>query len=129
MKSRKSITSKMEIFYKVVEAKRKCQKTRLQTDQKFKQKKIFDLNKKYPVDIFFTFFTLLPSKYSGGLRLSKNKTKNSKRISPYEIMKISVDTMNSLLTAKYKQVPARSGRRSIHTYCPAQEKRLARKIL
>ena len=39
MKLRKSITSKREIFYKVVEAKRKCQKTRSQTDQKFKQQK------------------------------------------------------------------------------------------
>ena len=44
----------MEIFYKEVEAKRKGQKTRLQTDQEFKQKKIFYLNKKYNVDMFFT---------------------------------------------------------------------------
>ena len=35
MKSRKSILNKMEIFYKEVEGKRKGQKTRLQTDQKF----------------------------------------------------------------------------------------------
>ena len=44
----------MEIFYKEIEAKRKGQKTRLQTDQEFKQKKIFYLNKKYNVDMFFT---------------------------------------------------------------------------
>ena len=44
MKTRKSVASKMEIFYKDVEAKRKGQKTRFQTDQEFKQKKIFDLN-------------------------------------------------------------------------------------
>ena len=54
MKSRKSILNKIEIFYKEVEGKRKGQKTRLQTDQEFKQKKIFDLNKKYNVDIFLT---------------------------------------------------------------------------
>ena len=54
MKSRKSILNKMEIFYKEVEGKRKGQKTRLQTDQEFKQKKIFDLNKKYNVDMFLT---------------------------------------------------------------------------
>ena len=42
MKSRKSILNKMEIFYKEVEGKRKGQKTRLQTDQEFKQNKIFD---------------------------------------------------------------------------------------
>ena len=41
MKSRKSFASKMKIFYKEFEAKRKGQKTRLQTDQEFKQKKYF----------------------------------------------------------------------------------------
>ena len=74
-------------------------------------------------------------------------------------MKMSVDNMNSLPTAKYKQVPdniriktlkseakreivenlpekkikvkisARSGRRSTHTHCPAQEKILTWRIL
>ena len=53
MKSRKSIANKMEIFYKEVEEKRKDEKTRLHTDQEFKQKKIFELNKKYNVDIFY----------------------------------------------------------------------------
>ena len=46
MKSRKSILNKMEVFYKEVEGKRKGLKTRFQTDQEFKQKKIFDLKKK-----------------------------------------------------------------------------------
>ena len=41
MKTRKSIANKMEILYKEVEKKRKGQKTRLQTDQEFKQKKYF----------------------------------------------------------------------------------------
>ena len=54
MKSRKSILNKMETFYKEVEGKRKGQKTRLQTDQENKQKKIFDLNKKYNVYTFTT---------------------------------------------------------------------------
>ena len=54
MKSRKSILSKMEIFYKVVEGKRKGQKTRLQTDQEFQQRKMYDLNKKYNVNMFST---------------------------------------------------------------------------
>ena len=52
--SRKSIANKMEIFYKEVEEKRKGQKTRLQTDQEFKEKKIFEPNKKYSVDTFST---------------------------------------------------------------------------
>ena len=46
MKSRKSIANKIDIFYKEIEEK-KVQKTRLQTDQEFKQEKIFELNKKY----------------------------------------------------------------------------------
>ena len=54
MKSRKSILSKMEIFYKEVEGKRKGQKTRLQTDQEFQQRKVYDLNKKYHVNMFST---------------------------------------------------------------------------
>ena len=39
---------------KKVEGKRKGQKTRLQTDQEFKQNKIFDLNKKFNVNMFLT---------------------------------------------------------------------------
>ena len=45
MTSGKSVLNKMEI-YKEVEGKRKGQKSKLQTNQGFKQKKIFDLNKK-----------------------------------------------------------------------------------
>ena len=44
----------MEIFYKEVETKIKCHKTKLPTDQEFKQKKIFDLNKNHNVDMFST---------------------------------------------------------------------------
>ena len=54
MKPRKFIANKMEISYKEVEEKRKGQKTRLQTDQEFKEKKIFEPNKKYSVDMFST---------------------------------------------------------------------------
>ena len=53
MKSTKSILNKIEIFYKVVENKRKGQKIRLQTDEGL-LKKIFDLNKKNNVDMFST---------------------------------------------------------------------------
>ena len=54
MKSRKSILNKTDIFHKEDEGKRKGQKTRLQTDQEFKQRKTFDLNNKFNVDIFLT---------------------------------------------------------------------------
>ena len=45
MKLRKSVLNKIEIFYKDVGNKRKGQKMRLQTEQGFKQRKFFDLNK------------------------------------------------------------------------------------
>ena len=54
MKFRKSIANKIEIFYTEVEEKRRGQKTRIQTDQEFKQNKTFELNKKYNIDIFST---------------------------------------------------------------------------
>ena len=54
MKNRKLIALKLEKFYKDVSEKRKNKKMRLQTDLEFKQKKIFDLSKKYNVEMFLT---------------------------------------------------------------------------
>ena len=54
MKNRSLIPLKFEKFYKDVAAKRKNKKVRLQTGLEFKQKKIFDLNKKCNVDMFST---------------------------------------------------------------------------
>ena len=54
MKNRSLIPLKLEKFYKDVAGKRKNKKMRLQTDLEFKQKKIFDLNKKYKVEMFST---------------------------------------------------------------------------
>ena len=54
MKNRSLIPLKLEKFYKEVANKCKNKKMRLQTDLEFKQKKIYDLNKKYNVDIFST---------------------------------------------------------------------------
>ena len=54
IKSRKYFGNKIENFYKEVKEKRKDQKTRLQTDQELKQKKLFELNKNYNVDMFST---------------------------------------------------------------------------
>ena len=52
MKNRSLIPLKLEKFYKEVANKRKNKKMRLQTDLEFKQKKIYDLNKKYNVEMF-----------------------------------------------------------------------------
>ena len=114
MKSRKSISNKMEIFYKEVEGERKGQKTRLQTDQELKQKKIFDLNKKYNVDIFSTAarggkaFSAEQKLRELKKRIFSLKTMEKRlpvKPNPYKIIKKSVDTMNSLPSAKYKQTP------------------------
>ena len=44
----------METFYTEFQDKRKGLKTRLQTDPEFKQNEIFELNKKYNVEMFST---------------------------------------------------------------------------
>ena len=115
MKSRKSIAAKMESFYREVEEKRKGQKTRLQTDQEFKQNKIFDLNKKYSVDMFSTAFRdgkafdakqKLRELKKRIFRLNALEKKfKGKRLRSYEIIKQSVENINSMPSAKYKQVP------------------------
>ena len=44
----------METYYKELQDKRKGLKTRLETDLEFKQKKIFELNKKYNAEMLST---------------------------------------------------------------------------
>ena len=46
--------TKWKFFIKKLKKKEKVKKTRLQTDQEFKEKKIFEPNKKYSVDMFPT---------------------------------------------------------------------------
>ena len=108
MKSRKSILNEMEIFYKEVEHKRKDQKTRLQTDQEFKQKKIFALNKNFNVDMFLTAVRggkafvaeqKLRELKKRVFRLKAMGKRLSKKQNLYEIIKNSVENMNSLPSA------------------------------
>ena len=108
MKSRKSILNEMEIFYKEVEHKRKDQKTRLQTDQEFKQKKIFALNKNFNVDMFLTAVRggkafvaeqKLRELKKRVFRLKAMEKRLSKKQNLYEIIKNSVENMNSLPSA------------------------------
>ena len=103
----------MEVFYKEVEGKRKGQKTRLQTDQEFKHKKIFHLDKKFNVEMFsmavrggkaFVAEQKLREVEKSILRLKALEKKTIKKINPCEIIKKSADNINSLPTAKYKQV-------------------------
>ena len=51
MKSRNLLAKQMELFYNNINKKRDS-KMRLQTDQETKQRKIFELNKKFNVEIY-----------------------------------------------------------------------------
>ena len=75
---------------------------------------MFELNKKYNVDIFSTAVRVgkafateqkLRELKKIIFRLKTLEKNFSKRINPYEIIKKSVDNMNTQPTTKYKQVP------------------------
>ena len=53
MKTRNASAKKMELFYNDINKKRDG-KMRLQTDQEFKQRKRFELNKKFNVEMYST---------------------------------------------------------------------------
>ena len=53
MKKRNLLAKKMELFYNDIKKKR-LGKTRLQTDQEFKQRNIEELNKKLNVEVYST---------------------------------------------------------------------------
>ena len=74
MKSRQSILNKTDIFYNEVEVTRKGQKTRLQTDQEFKRRKIFDLNNKFNVDMFLTAVRVGKA-FAAGTKIKRIKEK------------------------------------------------------
>ena len=53
MKIRNLLAKRMELFYNAINKKRDS-KMRLQTDQEFKQRTIFELNKKFNVEMYST---------------------------------------------------------------------------
>ena len=88
--------------------------TSLQTDKKTKQEKIFDLNKKFTVNMFstavrggkvFAVEQRLRELKKRIFRLKAMEKRLPKKQNPYEIMKKSVDNMNSLPSEKNKQAP------------------------
>ena len=110
MKNRKLIAEKLAKFYKEFEGKRKNKRTSLQTDLKFKQKKIFDFNKKYNIEMFSTAVR------GGKAFAAEQKIRElEKRIfkllsvgknieikkGPNEIIAKATDNMNSMPTSKY----------------------------
>ena len=96
--------------------KEKVKKQDFKTDQEFKQKKVFGLNKKSNVDMFSTALGmgkhLQWNKYEEnwrkedfGLKRWKKDCQKKKR-NLYEIIKKSVENMNSFRSSKYKQTPS-----------------------
>ena len=98
---------------------------RLQTDLEFKQKKIFDLNKKYNVEMFSTAVTggkafaaeqklrELKKRISKLLTLQRNS--KTKLKSPNLIIQKAVENMNSLPTTKYGVEPDKIEKRSLES--------------
>ena len=125
MKNLSLIPLKLEKFYKEVASKRKNKKMRLQTDLKFKQKKIFALNKKYNVDMFSTAvrggkafadeqkLRELKKRLSRLLVLQRNS--KAKLKSPNILIQKAVENMNSLPTAKYGDKPDKIEKRSLES--------------
>ena len=125
MKNRSLIPLKLKKFYKEVADKRKNKKMRLQTDIEFKQKKIFDLNKKYNVEMFSTAVrggkTFLAEQKLRELkkRISKllalQRNSKAKLKSPNLIIQKEVENMNSLPTLKYGVEPDKKEKRSLES--------------
>ena len=113
MKTRNLLAKKMELFYNDINKKRDS-KMRVQTDQEFKQKKIFEVNKKFNLEMYSTNLrgrkafaaelkirelkkTLLRSK-----RMEKFK---GKWIKPNELIKEATFNSNNTRSAKYGYSP------------------------
>ena len=98
---------------------------KLQTDLEFKQKKIFDLNKKYNVDMFSTAvrggkafaseqkLRELKKRISKLLALKRNS--KAKLKSPNVIIEKAVENMNCLRTIKYGLEPDKIEERSLES--------------
>ena len=121
MKKRNLLKKKMQIFYEEVEHKRK-ERMRLQTDLKFQQNEIKNLNKKYNVEMFSTrvrsekafaseqkireFKKLL-------LKIKAIYKKNKMKFKPIEIIKKTTANMNKTKSTKYQIEPEEVERKSL----------------
>ena len=125
MKNRSLIPLKLEKFYRDVDAKRKNKKMRLQTDLEFKQKKIFDVNEKYNVEMFSTAvrggkaFAAEKKRRELKKRISKllalQRNREAKLKSPNIIIEKAVENMNSLSIIKHGLEPGKIEKRSLES--------------
>ena len=112
MKPRKLIAKKnMEVFYKEAENKRKCQKTKFQTDLEFRQKKKKEkkeVNKNYNVEMFPTVVRggkafAAEQKFRELNRPLEIKRSADKRIKPLKLPQNAVENISNLSSSKYKK--------------------------
>ena len=99
----------MEVFYNDTN-KERDDKMRLQTDQEFKQRKIFELNKKLNMEMYST--NLMDGKAFAAEQkirelnktLSRNKRTEKfkgKRVKPNELIKKATFNLNNTRSGKY----------------------------
>ena len=109
MKARNLLVKKMQLFYNDINKKRDG-KMRLQTDQEFKQRKIFELNKKFNVEMYSTnsrggkAFAVEQKirKLKKALLRSKRMEKfKGKLIKPNELIKKAAFNLNNTRSTKY----------------------------
>ena len=104
----------MDIFIKILKIKERDKKLDFKTDQEIKQRKNFELNKRYNVDMFstavragkaFAVEQKLRELKKSISKLKATEKNPSKKINMYQIITKFVENMNSLPTAKYKHIP------------------------
>ena len=125
IKHRSWIPLKLEKFYKEVANKRKNKRKRLQTDLKFKQKKIYELNKECNVEMFSSAvrggkafaseqkLRELKKRLSRLLVLQKNSKMKLK--SPNTFIQKAVENMNFIPTTKYRTEPDKIEQKSLES--------------
>ena len=104
----------MDIFIKILKIIERDKKWDFKTDQEIKQRKNFELNKRYNVDMFstavrggkaFAVEQKLRELKKSISKLKATEKNPSKKINMYQIITKFVENMNSLPTAKYKHIP------------------------
>ena len=104
----------MELFYKDIEKKKRLGKMRLQTDQKFKQRIIEQLNKKFNVEMYsahlrggkaFAVGQKICELKKLLLRSKRIEKFKGKSIKPNELIKKATFNLNNTRSAKYGYSP------------------------
>ena len=113
MKIKNLLAKRMELFYNDINKKRDG-KMRLQADQELKQRKIFELNKKFNVEMYsanlrggkaFAAEQKIRELKKALLRSKRTEKFKRKRIKPNELIKKATFNLNNTKSAKYGYSP------------------------